>query len=163
LHLAFGKNFSLAKNFSRRSVARFSIFSPAKKLAVARRYPCQVLNGWAVCRFHGARGAAPGGKRNRNDARIKATIELWRLFAASCSAPRSDFSTLGDLVVLSMIALVLASATVAFPHPAAANDLDHRQVREAQFRAYAPGKVPLTANCKQATQKSEPFAPKPVL
>jgi hypothetical protein len=28
--------------------------------------PCQApaVNGWAVCRFHGARGGAPTGKRN---------------------------------------------------------------------------------------------------
>jgi len=24
------------------------------------------LNGWTVCRFHGARGGAPEGKRNGN-------------------------------------------------------------------------------------------------
>ena len=30
------------------------------------RKPCQApaVNGWAVCRFHGARGGAPTGKRN---------------------------------------------------------------------------------------------------
>lgn len=30
------------------------------------RKPCQApaVNGWAVCRFHGARGGAPKGKRN---------------------------------------------------------------------------------------------------
>jgi hypothetical protein len=39
------------------------------------------LNGWTVCRFHGARGGAPEGKRNgnyRHGARTKAAIELWR-------------------------------------------------------------------------------------
>jgi len=43
--------------------------------------PCHLLNGWTVCRFHGARGSAPEGKRNgnyRHLARTKATIELWR-------------------------------------------------------------------------------------
>jgi hypothetical protein len=37
--------------------------------------------GWTVCRFHGARGGAPEGKRNgnyRHGARTRATIELWR-------------------------------------------------------------------------------------
>jgi hypothetical protein len=30
------------------------------------RMPCQApaMNGWTVCRFHGARGGAPTGKRN---------------------------------------------------------------------------------------------------
>lgn len=30
------------------------------------RMPCQApaVNGWAVCRFHGARGGAPKGKHN---------------------------------------------------------------------------------------------------
>ncbi len=30
------------------------------------KLPCQApaVNGWAVCRFHGARGGAPKGKRN---------------------------------------------------------------------------------------------------
>jgi hypothetical protein len=30
------------------------------------RMPCQApaMNGWTVCRFHGARGGAPKGKRN---------------------------------------------------------------------------------------------------
>jgi hypothetical protein len=28
------------------------------------RSPCQALNGWTVCRFHGARGGAPKGKAN---------------------------------------------------------------------------------------------------
>ena len=30
------------------------------------RMPCQApaVNGWTVCRFHGARGGAPKGKRN---------------------------------------------------------------------------------------------------
>ena len=30
------------------------------------RKPCQApaVNGWNVCRFHGARGGAPAGKRN---------------------------------------------------------------------------------------------------
>jgi hypothetical protein len=45
------------------------------------RCPCQALNGWTVCRFHGARGGAPEGERNgnyRHLARTKATIELWR-------------------------------------------------------------------------------------
>jgi hypothetical protein len=42
----------------------------------------RALNGWTVCRFHGARGGAPEGKRNgnyyRHGALTKATIELWR-------------------------------------------------------------------------------------
>jgi len=51
LHPAFGKNFFLAKNFSRRSVDRFLFLQDQK---------FQALNGWTVCRFHGARGGAPG-------------------------------------------------------------------------------------------------------
>jgi hypothetical protein len=43
-----------------------SYFSQQKNRAVVRRYPCQALNGWTVCRFHGARGGAPEGKRNGN-------------------------------------------------------------------------------------------------
>jgi hypothetical protein len=37
-----------------------SYFFPAKNLG---RWPCQDLNGWIVCRFHGARGGAPEGER----------------------------------------------------------------------------------------------------
>jgi hypothetical protein len=40
------------------------------------------LNGWTVCRFHGARGGAPEGKRNgnyRHGGRTKEMIEVWKL------------------------------------------------------------------------------------
>ena len=50
---AFGKIFLAEKNSS---AGRFLFFSPAKNRPVVRRYPCQALNGWTVCRFHGARG-----------------------------------------------------------------------------------------------------------
>jgi hypothetical protein len=39
------------------------------------------VNGWTVCRFHGARGGAPKGKRNgnyRHGGRTKETIGLTR-------------------------------------------------------------------------------------
>ena len=47
------------------------------------RMPCQApaVNGWAVCRFHGARGGAPTGKRNgmyRNGNHTKQAAELRR-------------------------------------------------------------------------------------
>ena len=41
--------------------------SPRCKATSKRsRKPCQApaVNGWSVCRFHGARGGAPTGKRN---------------------------------------------------------------------------------------------------
>jgi hypothetical protein len=44
--------------------------------------PCQALNGWTVCRFHGARGGAPEGKWNgnyRHGCRTKEMIEVWKL------------------------------------------------------------------------------------
>jgi hypothetical protein len=62
LHPAFGKNFFPGKKFQPPVGGAVSIFSPAKSRAVVRRYPYQALNGWTVCRFHGA----PGGKRNGN-------------------------------------------------------------------------------------------------
>jgi hypothetical protein len=37
------------------------------------------LNGWTVCRFHGARGGPPEGKRNgnyRHGTRTKEMIEV---------------------------------------------------------------------------------------
>jgi hypothetical protein len=40
------------------------------------------LNGWTVCRFHGARCGAPEGKRNgnyRHGATTKEMIEVWKL------------------------------------------------------------------------------------
>ena len=45
--------------------------------------PCRApaVQGWKVCRMHGARGGAPEGKRNgnyRHGARSKETIELWK-------------------------------------------------------------------------------------
>ena len=45
--------------------------------------PCMApaVNGWTVCRFHGARGGAPKGKRNgnyRHGGRTKETIGLTR-------------------------------------------------------------------------------------
>jgi hypothetical protein len=58
-----------------------SYFFPAKNIGRWRGCPCQALNGWTVCRFHGARAGAPEGKRNgnyRHGARTKAAIELWR-------------------------------------------------------------------------------------
>jgi hypothetical protein len=79
LHPTFGKNFFLAKNFSRRSVV--SIFLQ-KKSSRGEECPYQALNGWTVCRFHGARGGAPEGKRNgnyRHGARSRETIELLKL------------------------------------------------------------------------------------
>ena len=46
--------------------------------------PCcaPAVQGYRVCRMHGARGGAPEGKRNgnyRHGARSKETIELWKL------------------------------------------------------------------------------------
>jgi len=75
LHPTFGKNFFLAKNFSRRSVVLIFL---QKKSSRGEECP---YHGWTVCRFHGARGGAPEGKRNgnyRHGARTKVTIDLWR-------------------------------------------------------------------------------------
>jgi hypothetical protein len=55
-------------------------FFPAKNRSV-EGMPMSGFERWTVCRFHGARGGAPEGKRNgnyRHGARTKATIELWR-------------------------------------------------------------------------------------
>ena len=46
--------------------------------------PCRApaVQGWRVCRMHGARGGAPDGDRNgnyRHGARSKETIELLKL------------------------------------------------------------------------------------
>jgi hypothetical protein len=54
----------------------------SKKFSVGEGCPCQALNGWTVCRFHGARGGAPESKTNgnyRHGARFRKTIELWKL------------------------------------------------------------------------------------
>jgi len=61
--------------------ARFH-FCRIKNFTVGRGCPCQALNGWTVCRFHGARGGAPEGKRNgnyRHGGRTKEMIEVWKL------------------------------------------------------------------------------------
>lgn len=50
------------------------------------RQPCQApaVTGWTVCRFHGARGGAPTGKRNgmyRHGAHTKQAVALNRRVA----------------------------------------------------------------------------------
>jgi hypothetical protein len=47
------------------------------------RQPCMApaVNGWTVCRFHGARGGAPNGKRNgmyRNGLHTDEAVALRR-------------------------------------------------------------------------------------
>jgi hypothetical protein len=70
-----------------RPVARF-LFFPSKKSA-GGAVSCQALQGWTVCRFHGARGGAPEGKRNgnyRHGCRTKEMIEVWKLIIKYRSA-----------------------------------------------------------------------------
>jgi hypothetical protein len=58
--------------------------SPRCKATSKRtKRPCQApaVNGWAVCRFHGARGGAPSGKRNgmyRHGEHTKEALALRR-------------------------------------------------------------------------------------
>jgi len=68
LHPTFGKNFSLQKKFSRRSVSIFS----QQKIGRWRGCPCQALNGWTVCRFHGVRG---GGAEREDEWRLPARLQ----------------------------------------------------------------------------------------
>lgn len=61
--------------------------SPRCKATSKRtRQPCQApaVTGWTVCRFHGARGGAPTGKRNgmyRHGENTKTTLALKRQIA----------------------------------------------------------------------------------
>jgi len=54
----------------------------AKSKRTGKRCRAPAVQGWKVCRMHGARGGAPEGKRNgnyRHGARSKETIKLWKL------------------------------------------------------------------------------------
>jgi hypothetical protein len=140
LHPAFEKNFFLAKKFPPPvGGAVFDFFSSKK---VGRGEEISMSGLERLGRLSLPRRTRRRAWRQAESQRCPNQGNYRALVTICCFLFCSpfEFSTLGDLVVLSMIALVLASATVAFPHLAAANDLDHRQVREAQFRAYAAAK-----------------------
>jgi hypothetical protein len=68
------------KKLSRGSLFCFSVPKNQRRTVVIG-VSMSGVNGWTVCRFHGARGGAPEAKRNgnyRHGARTRATIELWR-------------------------------------------------------------------------------------
>ena len=100
--------FQFSQNFkiSRGSI---SIFFPAKNRPVVRGCPCQALNGWTVCRFHGARGGASEGKRNgnyRHGARTKETMELQKLInhcADALSQPRCAYLSKAPMLRLAKL------------------------------------------------------------
>jgi len=55
------------------------------------------LRGWAVCRFHGARGGAPKGKRNgmyRHGLYTKETVEERRFLRQLLRQSREALATL---------------------------------------------------------------------
>jgi len=67
--------------------------------AKTTRQPCKApaVNGWNVCRMHGAGGGAPKGKANgkwRHGDRSLATTETHRLIAELNRLARSDLKRL---------------------------------------------------------------------
>lgn len=63
------------------------------------RKPCRAaaVRGWAVCRFHGARGGAPRGARNgayKNGDHTKEAIEAQRVIRELIRASRDTLASL---------------------------------------------------------------------
>ena len=62
--------FSISQNF--KTAGGSVLFFPQQKIGRWRGCPCQALNGWTVCRFHGARG---GGAEGQDEWRLPARLQ----------------------------------------------------------------------------------------